>query len=573
MKARSTALSAGRLLAAALWVGAGNLLLVSLTAAAPGTKLWEFVVAPWPSEPAIGSDGTVYLAGGSKLYAVDGVTGLERWRADLGATWASYPAVGPDGTVYVASTNFCAFNGATGQTLWQSSVSGSVLAIGAEGTVCVAGSKVYALDGATGARKWESGVSSTCLAIGVGGTVYVGSADARVYALDGVTGATLWSSDFDDPVSSLVLGADDSVYVGVVGERDYTSGAPSGMVCALDGATGARKWAVSGGRDVYTVGVDGSVYAAAWLRPVRDPALPYFVLCELDGATGTTKSWTAGENWLAGPALAADGTLYALGNWWPPWSPSSLTLCAAGTTEALENCASSAWCAGLPGAVPGIPPGPDYRSTPGVGPDGTVYVAGWSTLSAFCGNSASAAGSWPKSHRDAANSGSHQIGIGPPTIVSQSGSQTVLAGSRVVLAVLAGGARSLTYQWLRDGQPLSGSVASRMEIPAVKVEDAGTYQVRVTNPLGEWVSQPMVITVTARYPLSVPRFLGAEVARAVCTLRIAGQSGARYWLEISTNLTQWTKVAALTNATGTLESQHQGTPGQTRCFYRLEVQP
>jgi hypothetical protein len=126
---------------------------------------------------------------------------------------------------------------------------------------------------------------------------------------------------------------------------------------------------------------------------------------------------------------------------------------------------------------------------------------------------------------------------------------------------------------LRDGQPLSGAVASRMEIPAVKVEDAGTYQVRVTNPLGEWVSQPMVITVTARYPLSVPRFLGAEVARAVCTLRIAGQSGARYWLEISTNLTQWTKVAALTNATGTLESQHQGTPGQTRCFYRLEVQP
>jgi hypothetical protein len=76
--------------------------------------LWSSAVnADLYSSPALGSDGTVYVASEwrqadfTRLHALDMATGAIRWRASLpaDATWSS-PAIAADGTLYVATMAF-----------------------------------------------------------------------------------------------------------------------------------------------------------------------------------------------------------------------------------------------------------------------------------------------------------------------------------------------------------------------------------------------------------------------------------------------------------------------------------
>ena len=54
------------------------------------------------SSPAIGSDGTVYVGSwDSKLYAINGKSGVKLWEFETGDGVFSSPAIGSDGTVYV----------------------------------------------------------------------------------------------------------------------------------------------------------------------------------------------------------------------------------------------------------------------------------------------------------------------------------------------------------------------------------------------------------------------------------------------------------------------------------------
>jgi hypothetical protein len=55
------------------------------------------------SSPAIGSNGTVYVGSGDKLYAINGKTGVKLWEFETGGYVSSSPAIGSDGTVYVGS--------------------------------------------------------------------------------------------------------------------------------------------------------------------------------------------------------------------------------------------------------------------------------------------------------------------------------------------------------------------------------------------------------------------------------------------------------------------------------------
>ena len=70
-----------------------------------GTILWEFKTGDQvTSSPAIGSDGTVYVGSwDSKLYALNGKSGVKLWEFETGGWADSSPAIGSDGTVYVGS--------------------------------------------------------------------------------------------------------------------------------------------------------------------------------------------------------------------------------------------------------------------------------------------------------------------------------------------------------------------------------------------------------------------------------------------------------------------------------------
>ena len=259
-----------------------------------GSKKWEADI-PKPfygsgiHSPAIGADGTLYLAGSNGLFrALAGADGSLKWEAPSASAVVTSAAISSDGTLYVVrgdwsnpsgswiNTKLCALDGATGSQKWAVALNlGPPLtpAVGADGTV-YAGSSItmYALDAVTGNKRWESqiGDSSTVLSsasgspvIGNDGTIYVSGGyaqmdrlDGYVYALDAATGNHQWEYRIGLPSrATAALGADGTVCIGTGG----------GDFQALDGVTGISKWGVrvDVGSACPAIGVDGTIYVGS----------------------------------------------------------------------------------------------------------------------------------------------------------------------------------------------------------------------------------------------------------------------------------------------------------------------
>jgi hypothetical protein len=87
-----------------------------------------------------------------------------------------------------------------------------------------------------------------------------------------------------------------------------------------------------------------------------------------------------------------------------------------------------------------------------------------------------------------------------PSIITQPASQTVLAGSPVTFTVIAAGTPPLSYQWRKGGVARPGSTNPMLQLPNATTNDAGTYDVVITNSFGAVTSQ--VATLTVRVPTS-----------------------------------------------------------------------
>ena len=83
----------------------------------------------------------------------------------------------------------------------------------------------------------------------------------------------------------------------------------------------------------------------------------------------------------------------------------------------------------------------------------------------------------------------------PPTITALSPSQTVVAGTNLVLSVAATGTWPLSYQWYHDQTILPSATSTSLVFNSVRTNDAGTYNVVVSNYLQSVTSAPVVLTV------------------------------------------------------------------------------
>jgi hypothetical protein len=90
-----------------------------------------------------------------------------------------------------------------------------------------------------------------------------------------------------------------------------------------------------------------------------------------------------------------------------------------------------------------------------------------------------------------------QLPPGPPgpAILTSPQSLTVSAGNPASFSVLAAGTGSLTYQWLFNGNPVTGANGPTLLIAAAQASNAGAYAVMVTDQLGSTLSQPAVLTL------------------------------------------------------------------------------
>lgn len=108
----------------------------------------------------------------------------------------------------------------------------------------------------------------------------------------------------------------------------------------------------------------------------------------------------------------------------------------------------------------------------------------------------------PNLRGDSSSNFTYTINVGggvtvAPAITTQPVSQTVNAGVNVTFTAAASGTPAPTFQWNKNGAPISGATSATLVISAASATDAGSYTVTVSNGVGSPVtSSAATVTVT-----------------------------------------------------------------------------
>jgi eukaryotic-like serine/threonine-protein kinase len=143
------------------------------------------------SSPSV-SSGTVFIgARDGWIYAIDAVTGTERWRFDHKVSWVNTSPAVVDGIVYAGSSDaqfVQALDATTGKELWRVTTGTTWSSPSVAGELIYVGDgqgRLNAIDRKAGKLLWSFRTGSSVMSSPTpsGDLVFVGSADASVYAL------------------------------------------------------------------------------------------------------------------------------------------------------------------------------------------------------------------------------------------------------------------------------------------------------------------------------------------------------------------------------------------------------
>ncbi|HEX7123612.1 MAG TPA: PQQ-binding-like beta-propeller repeat protein [Gemmatimonadaceae bacterium] len=263
-----------------------------------GQRLWRFQPsAAWGSGIYnLSTDGRVIYAGSpvGRVFAIDAVTGVERWRADVAEGDSTAPVVDArvaDGVVYACVRHnplptrggIVALDAATGAIRWSYAFAPRFstdetgcargLALG-QGVVVGAAfdGRLHALDASTGQEKWSAPPDTTTpedlRPLAANATLVVaGSWTGYVTAFDLLSGRMVWRATAN-------WGSVDGP-IGIDAERAYVNHA-GGQLAAFDLTNGKVSWIAglltNGGEFVYAPAVDadrlyiGGIHALYALR-------------------------------------------------------------------------------------------------------------------------------------------------------------------------------------------------------------------------------------------------------------------------------------------------------------------
>jgi hypothetical protein len=82
-----------------------------------------------------------------------------------------------------------------------------------------------------------------------------------------------------------------------------------------------------------------------------------------------------------------------------------------------------------------------------------------------------------------------------PTIATQPVAQSAAPGASATFSVVADGTAPFTYQWRRNGAVLAGATAASLALTDLRLADAGSYSVAITNSVGTTTSGAASLTV------------------------------------------------------------------------------
>lgn len=154
--------------------------------------------------------------------------------------------------------------------------------------------------------------------------------------------------------------------------------------------------------------------------------------------------------------------------------------------------------------------------------------------------------------------------VDAPSITSSPTSATVNAGDLATFAVVATGTPPLSYQWRRNGAPVSGATDSAINIANAQQINAGSYDVVVTNAGGSATSSVAVLTVLdapafTTEPVSQTTFAGADI---VFNVSVTGAAPITYkWRQDGENLFDAGNITGSQTASLTVHNVHDADNG------------
>ncbi len=84
-----------------------------------------------------------------------------------------------------------------------------------------------------------------------------------------------------------------------------------------------------------------------------------------------------------------------------------------------------------------------------------------------------------------------------PVITAQPQSITVAVGQLATFSATATGTPAPTYQWFKDGAPVTGATNTVLSLPIAQISDAGNYTLVVTNVAGSVTSNSVALIVNS----------------------------------------------------------------------------
>ena len=83
-----------------------------------------------------------------------------------------------------------------------------------------------------------------------------------------------------------------------------------------------------------------------------------------------------------------------------------------------------------------------------------------------------------------------------PQFTVQPASIAAMVGGTVSFSAMVSGSGPLTYQWLKDGAPLTGATSPTLTLPIVTEASVGSYRLVATNPAGSVQSSAATLTLS-----------------------------------------------------------------------------
>lgn len=290
-----------------------------------GRQLWAFdAMGKIWSSPAIAADGTIYFGSDAdKLFALS-KSGTVKWvfstemplekgQKKLDSRWDvdTAPAIAADGTVYFGCHYYLYALRPSGEVRWRFQAGlGRVKifsspVVGKTGNIFFGtqGKRLFALN-PNGEAIWnietEADNDSTP-AVGPNGIVYFGSDDGKLRAVRETSGDVIWQTSLETPIRADLTVSNGVVIASTYGSKPY--------IAAFDATNGTEKWRFS------IAAGDGAFYGIQSGALVDGEGFVYFggrdhfVYC-LSPEGKLVWKYETGDQVDSNPVLGQDGTLY-----------------------------------------------------------------------------------------------------------------------------------------------------------------------------------------------------------------------------------------------------------------------